>query len=424
MRFLSRFRSCLSGPGTKSTKPGPRANLGLERLDDRIVPAGNVTGVVQNGILTLTGDGEANSIVVRAGINNAVRITGTAGTTINGGGLVDFSGAFKDVIILLGGANDSVNLEGGGLGTAARVSRDLVFYGGGGADTLTSEAGAVVGRDLTFIGGGAASNVTLDDLVVGRNATFSGNETVDIQSTNGTRVNGVLAISTPTIAIASLDGDDLGRLNIAAEGQAFVSMSNVFVGGNARIRGGVGNDSVDLFFGTEVLGKLVVNVQDGNDDIDMNADIGGDAYFFLGSGNTQDLTIQDSTIHGMLTIESSGSAIDDWDIDGVDVFGRTTMTCGDGADSVLFNDIHFYGATTFFGGGGADQVQIGDGNSVSFRGTTLFDMGTGADTLQLGDAGLGLANFHYLVTLEGGDGLDTLADLNSDFDAEPAVGGF
>lgn len=424
MSFVNRLRSCLCGPGTTSPKPGPRANLGLERLDDRIVPAGNVTGTVENGILTLTGDGEANSIVVRAGLTSSVRIQGIDGTTINGGGIEDFSGAFKDVIILLGGANDSVSLEGGGLGTAARVSRDLVFYGGGGTDTLTSEAGAVIGRDLTFVGGGGQSNAVLDDIIVGRNATISGNETVDVQSINGSRINGVLAISTPTLADVSLDNDRLGRLNIAADGQADVSMNGVLVGGNARIRGGAGNDLIDLELGSAVLGRLVVNTQDGNDDVDINADVGGDAFFFLGGGETQDLSIQNSTINGMLTIDSTGSAVDDWEIEGTVIFGRTTMSCGDGADTVLFNDGFFYGATTFLAGGGADQVQIGDGNDVRFRGTTLFDMGNGADTLQLGDGGFGEASFHYLVALEGGNGIDTLNDMNSEFGAEPTVNGF
>jgi hypothetical protein len=399
-------------------------NLGLQRLDDRILPAGNVTGTVLNGILTLTGDGEANSIVVRAGINSGVRIQGIGGTTINGGGIEDFSGAFKDVIILLGGADDTVNLEGGGLGTAARVSRDLVFHGGGGADTLTSEAGAVVGRDLTFVGGGGQTNTTLDDIMVGRNATFSGNEIVDIQSANGSRINGILAISTPTIAAVSLDGDELGRLSIAVDGQADVSLNSIWVGGNARVRGGVGDDLIDVDLGSEVLGRVVINVQDGNDDVDFDCDVGGDAFFFLGGGDTQDLSIQDSTIHGMLTIDSTGVAVDDWEIEGTSVFGRTTMSSGDGSDTILLNDGVFLGATSFFGGNGADQLHIGDGNDVGFRGKTLIDMGNGADTLQLGDGGLGEATFQYLVTLEGGNGINTLLDMNSEFNGESTVNGF
>src|SRR5262245_35623533 len=116
---------------------GKRRNsvaLGVEQLDERLVPAGNVVGVVENGNLILTGDGEDNAIEIRRGIN-AIRILGLAGTNVNGApGQEDFVGVFKDVIINLKAGDDLVSLEGGGGGTAAVIARDLVITGGNGSD--------------------------------------------------------------------------------------------------------------------------------------------------------------------------------------------------------------------------------------------------------------------------------------------------
>src|SRR5262245_2693277 len=98
MSILSRFRSCLCGPGMKSHQPGSRANLGLERLDDRIVPAGNVTGTVLDGTLTLIGDPQSNNIEI-SGFQGNIRVTGQGGTTVNGAASADFSGAYQDVVV-------------------------------------------------------------------------------------------------------------------------------------------------------------------------------------------------------------------------------------------------------------------------------------------------------------------------------------
>jgi hypothetical protein len=411
---------CRPAPRRRTRTPRPR--LGVERLDERIVPAGNVTAVFQNGQLILTGDGEDNSIELRNGFD--FRVAGLDGTTINGAaGFDDFSGV-KDVIINLKGGEDTVSLEGGGGGTAAVISRDLIFTGGGGADTLTSVAGAVIGRDLIFQGGGGTSSATLDDLIVGRQAVFTGNANVLVQSMNGTTVHGVLRVNSVATASVTLDGGVLGRLNVVADGLADVDMTSVLVGGNARIRGGSGNDVIEMSLGCDVLGNLTIYTRAGNDSVEPDAEVGGNATILLGTGANEVLDIFNMTVYGDLTIVSEGSGTDDWTLEGLEVLGRTTLTSGGGADTVVFNDAEFFGRVTFLGGGGGDQVQVSDGDDVTFHGPTLFDLGNGADTLQLGAGGLGEANFLFLVTLEGGNGADTLNEVNPDYDQAPTVQGF
>src|SRR5262245_56164320 len=58
--------------------------VGLERLDDRIVPAGNVTVEFVPGALFLTGDGLGNNVQIHSGdVPNQIVIQGID-TTLNG----------------------------------------------------------------------------------------------------------------------------------------------------------------------------------------------------------------------------------------------------------------------------------------------------------------------------------------------------
>lgn len=404
-----------------SSRPARRSLPSLEILEQREVPAGNVTGVAQNGNLYLTGDGADNSIEIRKGVSN-IRILGLSGTSINGaGGLEDFSGVFKDVIINLKGGDDLLNLEGGGGGTAAVVYRDLIFRGGGGADTLTSVAGAVVGRDLVFLGAGDTSSATLDGIDIGRHARFSGSANVVVQASNFTKINGALVVQSSALADVTLDDTTLGRLNLAADGQVNADLTDVLVGGNARIKGGLGADVIDMGFGNEILGSLTIQTRGGDDTVEPNAEVGGNVTVHLGGGTNQVFETFSMTVYGNLTIRSSGSGVDNWTLDGVQILGGTSLSTGAGADIVLFDDCDFFGRLNFLGSGGGDQVQISDGANVFFYGPALFDLGNGADTLQLGAGGIGEADFNSGVTLQGGAGADTLNDLNSDFDEEPVI---
>jgi hypothetical protein len=401
-----------------------RFRPGLETLERREVPAGNVTAVIQDGSLILTGDGEDNILEIRKGLDHGVRVVGMAGTAINGAvGLEDFHGAFKDVVLNLKAGDDVVTLAGGGAGTAADIGRDLLIKGGAGHDALIAESGATIGRDLVFRGGAGATSATLDGLVVGRHAQLSGTGNVQWQSTNQTTVNGLLSVVSPALADVVLENTTLGRLQVTADGQASVDIDNLFVGGNVAITGGSGADTIDMFLGSDILGNLTIQTRGGSDDVEVMAEVGGNVLIHLGGGASHDLEMDSTAVYGNLTILSPGNAVDNWDLDGVTVLGRTRLESGGGDDVLRLEDGEFFGRFDFLGGAGADQVHIGDGNPVTYRAPVLIDLGTGADTLTLSD-GINLVEFLSRVTLQGGAGADTLNDLGGLFWEAPVIQSF
>jgi hypothetical protein len=75
-------------------------HLQVESLEARDLPAGTVTAAFAGGVLTLTGDAQANSLEVRIS-NGNVTLKGTKGTAIAGG--TSFAGVV-DINIVLGDA--------------------------------------------------------------------------------------------------------------------------------------------------------------------------------------------------------------------------------------------------------------------------------------------------------------------------------
>jgi hypothetical protein len=408
---------------TAKSSRAARVRLGVEQLGERLVPAGSVTGVVANGSLFLTGDGEDNTIEIRKGLTQ-IRIHALDGTTINGAGFVDFVGVFKDVFVNLKGGDDVLHLEGGGGGTAAAIGRDLIFFGGDGDDSLTSEADAAIGRDLIFAGGTGLTSATLDGVDIGRNARFGGAENVNVQTANNTWINGVLSVKSPLVADVTLDVTTMGLLNVAAGQQLDANITSSLVGGNAVILGGLGVDSIDMSLGNEILGNLAIRTRSGDDAVDLGPDVGGNLLVNLGTGANQTLETGTMIVYGNLTFASVGPGLNDWDIDDLTVMGTSRFFGGDGADTIVFDNCEFLGAVNVSTGKGGDVVAICDGGHVYFRGATLIDLGDGADVLQLGDGGIGEANFDFQVTLLGGAGDDLLNDLNTDFDQSPQTAGF
>jgi Ca2+-binding RTX toxin-like protein len=166
------------------------SRLGLERLEDRANPA--VTASFFFGVLTVTGDAEANDIVVSADADGQIQVTsggeevairGRTPTTANtflvsvsgrgGNDMITIDGSLGDTAaVLSGGDGDDVltaEHDGYALLDGGAGSDDLtggggynVLLGGAGADTLDGgEDGGVV--DLLIGGPGA------DTFVVGEN---------------------------------------------------------------------------------------------------------------------------------------------------------------------------------------------------------------------------------------------------------------
>jgi hypothetical protein len=150
------------------------APLSVECLEDRTVPAGNVTAVVVGGVLQVEGDGSANLVWVEGLGGGQAIVTGLGGTRVNGSttpivlGGIDFA-----YHIRLGDGNDGLWVTG------AQGDRALWVDLGSGDDRLAVAAAWNTGPNVLQTGTGndvvsaAAAiwdNVTFFDLGEGDDA--------------------------------------------------------------------------------------------------------------------------------------------------------------------------------------------------------------------------------------------------------------
>src|SRR5262245_18342162 len=96
-----------------------KAPLGIERLETRDTPAGNITATVSSGVLFLNGDGADNQFGLQQNSAGDVFVYGLNGTSVNGQPLVFVGrGTPAGVVADLGGGNDYLevlNLFAGGI---------------------------------------------------------------------------------------------------------------------------------------------------------------------------------------------------------------------------------------------------------------------------------------------------------------------
>lgn len=157
----------------------------LESLESKIAPAGTVTAVIAGGVLTLTGDLEANDIVITELMPDRFRITGQAGTFIKlgsaaGASLVDFDATVTSIKVDLKEGADVVLFD------QVRLVKDVTVNLGIGANTARFNA-LSIGGNLSVQGGNDADQIFFRDrLLVGGNATFAmGNGTNSVEYTPG-----------------------------------------------------------------------------------------------------------------------------------------------------------------------------------------------------------------------------------------------
>lgn len=86
----------------------------LEQLEDRSVPAGNLTAAVMGNVLYVTGDDAGEAIwVAGVGKNRVGMVPLTSDTTINGQtGPLFFDGVRDGVVISLGNGNNALAVSG------------------------------------------------------------------------------------------------------------------------------------------------------------------------------------------------------------------------------------------------------------------------------------------------------------------------
>jgi hypothetical protein len=163
--------------------------LGVERLQARVLLAGDVTAAVTNGFLVIRGDDAANELTIERISGDRVKVTGAAGTTINGLTQPAVLRVRKGYDIATGGGDDKLTVIGLNACGRYEIRMDL----GAGNDTLVASnllaqrihAGGGDGNDSitvrnsrsrrgSGVGGGAG-----DDTLVLENLRFGNGSCID-----------------------------------------------------------------------------------------------------------------------------------------------------------------------------------------------------------------------------------------------------
>lgn len=318
-----------------------RALPHIEPLEDRIFLSGNVTANVNRGVLTITGDKQANTIqIVRNG--DTVSVIPDAGTTINkgaAGAAVDLLGVTGAIKIVMGAGNDSVAISGQAIDGLSRP-----FAVAQGLGNLTVNLGA--GDDELILAGLAADNVSI--------ATGAGNN---------------------RIVVTGLDPDN------AAGGPADVQTVLL---GKLTITGSAGHETVDL-----------LGIKTGGD-VNLKLSRGGNAATILPlAGSDADFDVE---IGGSFAFDSSlafhvnSVLLDDPDnAGGIFIDGSVRITLGLMNDSVTITsaaDLRV-GGSVFISGCMGDDVITVRGAEIDGLLIVYGSAGDNVITVEQVDTGIG-----------------------------------
>jgi hypothetical protein len=269
----------------------------FQRLEDRMLMAGNVVAAVNKGTLTLTGDNFDNGIVVTSGPQiGQIYISPVAGsnTTINGQtSPVLLSGVSKDLVANMNGGNDVLEvLDTGGIPISlpgkinvnmgagndyfyaynARTTDSVSINAGTGSDAVILERVKIGNQnvnhnhnDLSITGQGGTDTFYIDNTTVARNLTIddhkaTGDDTVALLNSS---VGGNVSVQTG-------NADD------------FVSGDHLSVGGQMKVSTNSGDDHVYLYYSN--IDKLMVQLGDGDDELYLRNDSAKSTDFDGGKG--------------------------------------------------------------------------------------------------------------------------------------------
>lgn len=211
----------------------------VERLESRIAPAGVVKITLTPSDILISGD-EASNIITEVSFpalldasspGSILRIESAAGTQLEFNGVTANSvdvplGARKNLIIDLGGGDDALSLS------EIDLDGTLMIKGGPGANTVTMNGRIEAGRSLSYSGGDDADTLT----------------------------GMMTSIAAPSILV-----DLKGGANSCKWEQSELDASK-----NLTIRGGSGDDEVELSGQVAAIGKLTVNLGAGTNTFSMS----------------------------------------------------------------------------------------------------------------------------------------------------------
>jgi len=321
MRFHRRLRvedlesrALLAADATASVVGGNLIIRGSNSADDIAVSAGTNAGeVVVEGLTggqTGTGGASGSAAIAagnkgsNGGAGAATNTTPTAGTTAAAATGTTFTGVTGNVIVMLGGGDDSFaasDLDIGG---------NLVVMGGGGNDSIqigasaatstststttptgTSATGGTAtasGPDVS-VGGNLTVRTGAGDDVISVTADVQGSANVDagsgdnivdldgltganvrVRTSNGDDIVQIAGLTSDSLSVSTGAGDDVLDLGAASAS----ATTSVDVSGNISVDAGAGDDTVSVKALTTT--SLAVNTKQGDDVVSLDAGLAAD----------------------------------------------------------------------------------------------------------------------------------------------------
>ena len=352
--------------------------LRVEVLEDRTVPAGNVTATLVGNTLRIVGDQQDNKIFVYSAENQGVVVVvveGADSTEINGFlQPVSFPAAsVAGLDIRMNGGNDSVTLgkTRSNTVTGLTLSRLLQYNGGNGDDTL-EVANVSVARTTTIRGGGGDDSVTINN-----GSHFSSSVSISLD-TGSLNENESVSIDNATFdkptAIRGSDVDS--TVNITA------NTGSTTFNASLTIRTQSGDDQVTLDEADVSSGPLTIGTGDGDDQVTL--DDGTYKILSLNTGLGDDTVNIGTTTAVSVTLGAAivlGDGTNGLTIQNSD-FGLLSILGGSGVDNIALNYISVLGRTNIRTLPGDDILNIQD-SSFSPSSNVTADMGDGDDTVTL-----------------------------------------
>ena len=326
--------------------------LVFEALEPRLLLDGDVTFAVGKD-LVLIGDGANNSVLIDSPAPNVIRVTGIAGTTINGGANAN-SPWTGGIVVAMPLGNNAIEING------VECDRNITIETGGGDDTVDFVDTTVHGKTTIGTGGGG-DDVTVDPCTFNNKFTLvtgSGADTMTIPwSVPATTFNGKVTLNT-------------------GAGQDRVDLQGVILNGKVKATFGPGADWLDMW-ACDI--KAGLSAQMGKDN-------SSDQFWSRDNGWFGKLSLKTGAGADVIGIENdAGTAgfrqaakIDTGS--GVDLMGRTDTTVaskfalkmGDEADQLMIRDTEISGAMKLDGGKGNDTYQDDGGITLLGKGTLSF----------------------------------------------------
>ncbi len=374
--------------------------LGLETLESRLAPAGNVTVTTDfNDTVYINGDSASNAFLIEStSIRSQIRITGLnsdgSATTINGQPsitlrLYDYDLYAQQILMDLGAGDDMVFFEN------ATIETNIEIETGAGNDDVEFTVTQI--RGLVSITGADVDDVTLDTFYNVDDFTIAV-EKLGVIDINDARIDGDLSVSS------------MGSMNSTND---YVRIQNSYAD-NINI---TTDRASQVFVYTSGAGDLTVGTNRGGDhsfSVERNR-FAGDVTLSTRGGN-EPLFLGENEITGAVNITTRGGA-DRVDFDQMDEAGSVTVNTGGGNDTI-YADQGTWGATDIRTGNGADTVTMFD---IQFLST--LDIRTGGGNDQLDISGLSTDGDVNLYG-QGGDDVFTIlyGDFGADFNAFLAAG--